>query len=206
MTEETQQERDEHAMNGANLPKKQKKAPGKNGANLPKTKVPPEPKWTLTPIRSFFKQQQTHQEHPGGHAQADVILNPDNGDVRHNVDTRQARAQNGGESFSAALAPGTAGARKRPLHQTSARAEKEPMVDAAENDQLPTSTRRVDPISTSMQDIEDIGEVSDLLSDLDEISQDELRGASDRVQTVTDERIKQINDLVAAKEKEIMQV
>ncbi|GGB30490.1 ribosome-recycling factor [Tistrella bauzanensis] len=39
-----------------------------------------------------------------------------------------------------------------------------------------------------------------------EISQDELRGASDRVQAVTDERIKQIDDLVSAKEKEIMQV
>ncbi|MEN2987261.1 ribosome recycling factor [Tistrella sp. BH-R2-4] len=39
-----------------------------------------------------------------------------------------------------------------------------------------------------------------------EISQDELRGASDRVQTVTDERIKQIDELVSAKEKEIMQV
>lgn len=39
-----------------------------------------------------------------------------------------------------------------------------------------------------------------------EISQDEHKGLSEKVQTVTDQHIKQIDEIVASKEKEILQV
>ncbi len=39
-----------------------------------------------------------------------------------------------------------------------------------------------------------------------EISQDEQKGLADKVQTVTDQHIKQIDEIVAVKEKEILQV
>ena len=39
-----------------------------------------------------------------------------------------------------------------------------------------------------------------------ELSQDEHRSGRDEVQELTDRHIKQINDLLAAKEKDIMQV
>lgn len=39
-----------------------------------------------------------------------------------------------------------------------------------------------------------------------ELSQDENRGLADKVQAMTDEHIKQVDEMLAAKEKEIMQV
>jgi ribosome recycling factor len=48
-----------------------------------------------------------------------------------------------------------------------------------------------------------------LLKDLEkekEINKDDLKSAQDRVQDLTDNYIKQIDDLLAAKEKEIMEV